>query len=178
LAFLSVTLPKIPGGCAPWTPLGVRGQFNLSGVTQIRNLPRLALSPRLSLIFALRWEGLLSRAGTLYQCWAGRRSTTPRAKARQAGPRYRCSSATFLADVGGPGADGASEQAATSPGREPRSRSRIRAAASSRSSAVIAVVLRSASLAPPPPPPPSLPSALAPPPRASPARRSMRSSCH
>jgi len=24
LAFLSVTLPKIPGGCAPWTPLGVR----------------------------------------------------------------------------------------------------------------------------------------------------------
>ena len=34
--------------------------------------------------FALRWEGLLSRAGTLYQCWSGRRSTTPRARlARQ-----------------------------------------------------------------------------------------------
>ena len=128
--------------------------------------------------FALRWEGLLSRAGTLYQCWFSWRSTARQAKARQAGPRYRCSSATFLADVGGPGADCASEQAATSPGREPRSRSRIRAAASSRSSAVIAVVLRSASLAPPPPPPPSLPSALVPPPRASPARRSMRSSCH
>ena len=79
---------------------------------------------------------------------------------------------------GGPWADGASEQAASSPGRGPRSRSRIRAAASSRSTAVITVVLRSASLAPPPPPPPSLPSALVPPPRASPARRSMRSSCH
>ena len=36
--------------------------------------------------FALRWEGLLSRAGTLYQCWFSWRSTTRQAKARQAGP--------------------------------------------------------------------------------------------
>ena len=127
--------------------------------------------------FALRWEGLLSRAGTLYQCWSSRRSRFPSSRGSTGGCDYRCSSATFLA-YGGPGADGASRQAATSPRREPRSRSRIRAAASSRSTAVIAVVLRSASLAPPPPPLPSLPSALAPPLRASPARRSMRSSCH
>ena len=36
--------------------------------------------------FALRWEGLLSRAGTLYQCWFSWRSTTWRAGARRAGP--------------------------------------------------------------------------------------------
>ena len=100
--------------------------------------------------FALRWEGLFSRAGTLYRCWSGRRSRFPSSRGSTGGCVYRCSSATFLADVGGPGADGASEQAATSPGREPKSRSRIRAASSSRS---IAVVLRSVSLAPPPPPP-------------------------
>ena len=109
--------------------------------------------------FALRWEGLLSRAGS-YRCWSGRRSRFPSSRGSTGGCDYRCSSATFLA-YGGPGADGASRQAATSPRREPRSRSHIRAAATSRSIAVLAIVLRSASLAPPPPQPPSLPSALA-----------------